>query len=64
MGQGMDEETQRQVFEPFFTTKEAEQGTGLGLSISYAIVQNHKGQIGCESQVGDGTRFWVRLPGA
>ena len=39
-------------------------GTGLGLSISHAIVQNHRGQITCESRKGEGTLFRVRLPAA
>ncbi|MEM6350601.1 MAG: ATP-binding protein, partial [Cyanobacteria bacterium P01_D01_bin.14] len=51
------------IFDPFFTTKPVGQGTGLGLSISYQIVtEQHGGSIECESVVGEGTRFTVRLP--
>ena len=37
-------------------------GTGLGLSITYGIVREHLGSIECESAVGHGTRFIVKLP--
>ncbi len=63
-GIGIDEADKERLFEPFFTTKDADRGTGLGLSISYAIVQNHEGQIVCESQKGEGTVFRVTLPAA
>lgn len=61
-GVGMGEEDRLRVFDPFFTTKPADRGTGLGLSISYAIVKNHDGEITCESIVGSGTTFRVRIP--
>jgi signal transduction histidine kinase len=63
-GTGMDAETCAHLFEPFFTTKEAGRGTGLGLSISHAIVQNHHGQITCESRQDGGTTFRLALPKA
>ena len=59
-GTGMDEETRRRIFEPFFTTKS--HGTGLGLASSYGIIQQHRGDIAVESEIGRGTRFVVRLP--
>ena len=61
-GSGIRKEHLGKVFEPFFTTKAVGQGTGLGLSISYGIVQQHQGSIQVESEVGQGTRFCVRLP--
>jgi PAS domain S-box-containing protein len=61
-GVGMDEDTQTRVFEPFFTTKPVGKGTGLGLATVYAIVQEHRGRITCESRVGEGTTFSVYLP--
>jgi PAS domain S-box-containing protein len=59
-GTGMDEATRGRVFEPFFTTKS--HGTGLGLASSYGIIQQHRGDIRVESELGRGTRFVVSLP--
>jgi len=61
-GIGMDEATLARAVDPFFTTKGIGKGTGLGLSITYGIVREHGGTITCDSQVGQGTRFSIRLP--
>jgi signal transduction histidine kinase len=61
-GKGMDDNTRKHIFDPFFTTKRAKGGTGLGLSISYGIIQEHKGRIEVDSQVGMGTTFRIRIP--
>lgn len=37
-------------------------GTGLGLAICKAIIDEHKGSIGVDSKVGDGSTFWFRVP--
>jgi len=50
------------IFDPFFTTKAPGKGTGLGLSLSYSIVEEHRGKIWVQSEVGGGTRFFVELP--
>ena len=39
-------------------------GTGLGLAISKAIVEQHGGRIGVESEPGHRTTFWCELPAA
>lgn len=62
-GPGMDEQTRRRLFEPFFTTKPVGEGTGLGLSVSYFIItENHGGEMTVESELGNGTRFYIYLP--
>jgi signal transduction histidine kinase len=61
-GHGMDDKTVQQIFDPFFTTKEVGLGTGLGLAMVYDIVTRPGGRIGCQSEVGRGTVFELRLP--
>ena len=61
-GAGIDPMILEKIFEPFFTTKEAGKGTGIGLSIVYGIVQEHEGTITCESEIGKGAIFKIKLP--
>ncbi|GAB4342541.1 MAG: ATP-binding protein [Calditrichia bacterium] len=61
-GPGIREEVKEKIFEPFFSTKADKKGVGLGLAVVYGIVQQHKGQIWVESQVGQGTTFYIELP--
>jgi two-component system, NtrC family, sensor kinase len=61
-GSGISPEQLSRIYDPFFTTKDIGKGTGLGLSITYGIVQEHGGTISCDSHVGQGTRFSIRLP--
>ena len=62
-GLGIPKEIRSKLFDPFFTTKPVGKGTGLGLSISYQIiVERHKGQIWCESQLGEYTKFLLEIP--
>lgn len=63
-GPGVPESVRGRVFEPFFTTKPVGAGTGLGLSTAYSTVRSLGGTIECDSTVGVGTTFTVRLPRA
>jgi predicted ATPase/signal transduction histidine kinase/tRNA A-37 threonylcarbamoyl transferase component Bud32 len=63
-GKGITQENLSKIFDPFFTTKRGQGGTGLGLHIVYNLVtQKLNGTIECESQVGVGTKFIIKLPG-
>ena len=59
-GCGIPEEYLEDIFNPFFTTKST--GSGLGLSISNQIIQEHRGYIDVESQMGKGASFFINLP--
>ena len=50
------------IFDPFFSTKEPGKGTGIGLAIVFGIIQEHNGEITCESNEGTGARFEITLP--
>ena len=58
-GVGISEDDFKRIFDPGFTTKGVGVGTGLGLSTCYQIVQDHKGEIKVESNVGEGSTFTV-----
>ncbi len=59
-GIGIDTENIEHVFEPKFTTKTS--GMGLGLGIIKNIIENYKGTITFETELGKGSTFIVSLP--
>ena len=62
-GIGIRDEDQTQLFQPFTRFSRGRQrGKGLGLYISRAIVEAHGGRIWVESEVGEGSTFFVALP--
>jgi signal transduction histidine kinase len=59
-GPGIPPDQLRRAFDPFYTTKK--DGTGLGLAICHGIIEQHRGEIQLQSEVGKGTTASVRLP--
>ena len=60
-GAGISAENLEKLFTPFFTTKGRE-GSGLGLMTCHHIVDQHRGSIDVESQLGAGTTFRMNVP--
>lgn len=61
-GCGISPDVQEHIFDPFFTTRDAGEGSGLGLSVVHGIVQEHKGWITVESELGVGTTVHLFFP--
>lgn len=61
-GCGMPAEVRDHMFDPFYSSRRSGKGTGLGLSICHGIVEQHRGEIGVESEPGKGTRIHLLLP--
>ncbi len=70
-GPGLAAEEQEHVWERFYRVPNIETqqhssishvGLGVGLYLCRALIEQHQGQVGVESRVGDGCTFWFSLP--
>ncbi|KKB55060.1 ATP-binding protein [Parabacteroides gordonii] len=61
-GCGIDKDVKDSVFQRFVKLDSFAQGTGLGLSICQMIVHKLGGEIGVDSELGQGSTFWFTLP--
>ena len=66
-GPGISKEDQQRIFDYYYRVPGAEKsadGFGLGLAIVKGIVEAHQGEIGIDTENGNGTTFWFTLPKA
>lgn len=65
-GRGVSREAQAKIFDRFFQAHAGDEsdkkGAGLGLAIVKHIVEIHGGEVGVESEPGQGSRFFFTLP--
>ena len=67
-GLGLAPEMKPHVFEPFAQTDinyaRRNEGAGLGLAVAKRTIEALGGEIGFESEAGEGATFWFTVPGA
>ena len=65
-GKGIAPEHLEKIFDDFVTLDSSygrmSDGTGLGLAITQRMVTSMDGEIACESEIGEGSTFVVRVP--
>jgi signal transduction histidine kinase len=64
-GKGIDEKYQKRLFDRYFqvpTDGQNKSGSGLGLAISKDFIEAEQGKIGVSSALGEGSRFYFKLP--
>lgn len=63
-GEGIPAKFKTKIFEPYIRLENhsGTKGTGLGLSICKRIVNIHNGKIWFDSEMGQGTTFFVEIP--
>lgn len=61
-GPGVPRDHQKRIFEKFAQVERRGHHSGLGLTFCKLVVEKHAGQIGVDSEPGQGAEFWFRLP--
>jgi signal transduction histidine kinase len=62
-GIGIAPESRKKIFDIFYTfhLHEKQSGTGIGLPLAKKALEKMQGDIGVESEMGHGSRFWISL---
>jgi two-component system, NtrC family, sensor histidine kinase KinB len=60
-GKGIDTQYKDKIFDRYFRVPGTKEGTGLGLAICKEFIEAQGGQIGVETGIGIGSRFYFRL---
>jgi signal transduction histidine kinase len=67
-GIGIPPGEQARIFDKFYrvgrSDTQGRRGSGVGLALVKHVVEAHRGRVGVESQVGEGSRFTITLPAA
>lgn len=58
-GVGICEEDKDRIFQDFYTSKE--KGTGLGLSVCKMLLKEYQADLGFESELGKGSKFFIKF---
>lgn len=64
-GIGMAQEDMAYIFQRYWRARTGSNqpiGSGLGLFVCKQVVEAHKGSLWCESELGVGSKFFIRLP--
>ena len=61
-GEGISEENKAALFTQYWKANNYSYGTGIGLHIAKTYAEAMGGTIGCESEEGLGSRFFIKLP--
>ncbi len=60
-GPGIAKDNQEKIFKIFQSLSSSDKSTGLGLSIVKKIIDLYQGEIWIESEIGQGTTFFIKL---
>jgi signal transduction histidine kinase len=62
-GIGVKPKDQQRIFRIFERAAPSDyKGTGIGLAVVAKAAERMDGSVGVQSEIGNGSRFWIRLP--